>query len=69
MRLIDVYKRQGYIYYDIAINKEYDRINKQIHEEAAICIQSIRDKYTECDNIPTAVLNSDTGKLLSLIHI
>lgn len=54
----------GYIYYDIAINKEYDRINKQIHEEAAICIQSIRDKYTECDNIPTAVLNSDTGKLL-----
>lgn len=54
----------GYIYYDIAINKAYDKVNKRIHEEAAICIQSIRDKYTECDNIPTAVLNSDTGTLL-----
>lgn len=54
----------GYIYYDIAIQKDYDKINKKIHEEVAVCIQSIRDKYTECDNIPNAVLNSDHGTML-----
>lgn len=54
----------GYIYYDIAVNKEYDKVNKKIHEELSVCVQSIRDKYTETDNIPAAVLNSNTGTLL-----
>lgn len=54
----------GYIYYDIAINKEYDRINKQVHEELTICIQSMRDKYMECGNIPKAVIECDKCTLL-----
>lgn len=54
----------GYIYYDIAINKEYDRVNKQIHEELTVCIQSMRDKYMEYGNIPKAVVECDKCTLL-----
>lgn len=54
----------GYIYYDISISKAADRINEKIHTELSICIQSIRDKYKECDNIPKAVLDCDKGTLL-----
>lgn len=54
----------GYIYYNIAISKASDKINEKIHNELAVCIQSIRDKYKESDNIPKAVLDCDTGTML-----
>lgn len=54
----------GYIYYDIAVNKQSDKINVRIHNQLAITVQSIRDKYKECDNIPRAILDCDKGTLL-----
>lgn len=54
----------GYIYYDIAIDKKYDKMYKEIMVELSMNIQSIRDKYMEHDNPVTAVLTSEKGKYL-----
>lgn len=54
----------GYIYYNISVSKASDKINEKIHTELAVCVQSIRDKYKECDNIPKAVLDCDKGTML-----
>lgn len=54
----------GYIYYNIAVNRAADKVNQKIHTELAVCVQSIRDKFKECDNIPKAVLDSDKGTML-----
>lgn len=54
----------GYIYYDMAVEKRLDKLNKEIMTEISNCIQSISERYMETDNIPNAVLQSDKGKYL-----
>lgn len=54
----------GYIYYDITVDKEIDKVYTEIIKEISMCIASIRERYMECENIPTAILLSDKGKHL-----
>lgn len=54
----------GYIYYDITVDKEIDKIYHKIMKEVSNNIQSIRERYMETENIPTAVLRSDKGLYL-----
>lgn len=54
----------GYVYYDITVDKQIDKLYRDIMLEVSNCIQSIRERYMECDSIPTAVLYSDKGKYL-----
>ena len=54
----------GYIYFDISVNRTYDKVLRKIHEELSVALQSIRDNYKESDNIPKAINNCDKGTML-----
>lgn len=56
----------GYIYYNSSIEKQMDKIYVNIMKECSFSIQSISDNYRGCDNIATAILNCDKGKLLQM---
>ena len=54
----------GYIYYELTVDRAIDKVYREITDECAFTIQSIRDEYLITDSIPQAVLNCDKGKYL-----
>lgn len=54
----------AYIYYDITVDKTIDKLYEEIIKEVSVCVQSIRERYMESDNVANAVLNSEKGKYL-----
>lgn len=56
----------AYVYYNSTIEKSIDKVYVDVMKECSFAIQSMSDKYRGCDNIATAVLSADKGKLLQM---